>query len=748
MQTYTNSVGRWLGSNKLKSQSEYHESLKNLRIDEACEFLLVHPNFTNWYGASNSQQLVILGEMGSGKSVAMAFLADELMRRNDHQLPRPKVCYYYCRDDETGQAVRILSALVLSLLEQLSGLKKTFYEWYKEEHASGVLDPATSITKLEEFLQRVLETLDRSLFIVIDGLDECDTASRKDLLRILTVLLRKNPRLKVVLSTRPEEEILEQLQEAASIDMSSDAHRDAAIVRHTVERQLSHLSMEVKTLVVERLTLLAQGSAIWTKMIVELIGVRKIRAPDPMRSFLDKMPLPGDLTKLYDTLLSRSCSNDAENQKLAITALKILAAACRPLSIQELAWAVALAAVQQEVTTVAALAQLVDHQRVMSLIHPFITHADFKDVRKRQVQLVHQSVREFVIKEWPRLQSSATSTVLEHTSSQLHSGSLETFILDVCIRYLLLDEIGTSPLFSEEQLAIKELPQESDLFGETEASEYDRNCTWEAWEENMIRYDPTERGFGEFFVYASSHWPTHFSVIETGPLPSLANIETLCQAGSTRLDNWVNQHCRPDCAINARFEFESHLYDPLSITSLYGSDAMLRHMLETSDFDKDIYLPLPAMGAADQIMQWGDLSRLKLLFLEGKLGYQLRSLKFFRLILTQWSHIGARHADWDVVFGLVDHVLDTLVEEQWGHELLCIAARVGCLPMIQRLLNRAQHRPTLRAELLRSSNSIGEAVLGSHVGVVDCLLGEEAPQINRDAILQLLREYTTIELRS
>jgi hypothetical protein len=101
-----------------------------------------------------------------------------------------------------------------------------------------------------------------------------------------------------------------------------------------------------------------------------------------------------------------------------------------------------------------------------------------------------------------------------------------------------------------------------------------------------------------------------------------------------------------------------------------------------------------------------------------------------------------------VVFGLVDHVLDTLVEEQWGHELLCIAARVGCLPMIQRLLNRAQHRPTLRAELLRSSNSIGEAVLGSHVGVVDCLLGEEAPQINRDAILQLLREYTTIELRS
>jgi Cdc6-like AAA superfamily ATPase len=103
--------------------------LQDLRNDEACEFLLSHPNFTTWYHASDSQHLAILGEMGGGKTIAMAFLVDELNLRNEHQLPRPKVCYYYCRDDETGQAVHIFSALILALLEQLSGLKKTFYEW-------------------------------------------------------------------------------------------------------------------------------------------------------------------------------------------------------------------------------------------------------------------------------------------------------------------------------------------------------------------------------------------------------------------------------------------------------------------------------------------------------------------------------------------------------------------------------------------------------------------------------------------
>jgi hypothetical protein len=63
------------------------------------------------------------------------------------------------------------------------------------------------------------------------------------------------------------------------------------------------------------------------------------------------------------------------------------------------------------------------------------------------------------------------------------------------------------------------------------------------------------------------------------------------------------------------------LYDSLSITSLYDSKAMLRHMLENSDFDKDKFLPQPATGAVDQIFQWGDLARLKILLLKSKLDH-------------------------------------------------------------------------------------------------------------------------------
>jgi hypothetical protein len=114
----------------------------------------------------------------------------------------------------------------------------------------------------------------------------------------------------------------------------------------------------------------------------------------------------------------------------------------------------------------------------MSLIQPFVAHVDFDDVKKRQVRLVHQSVKEFIVREWalnqPGLQGPAISTATDQGLIHQRTGSLEAGILDICIRYLLLDDFGHTDLFSEEQMAIEELPQESDLFNnDEEPTEYD-----------------------------------------------------------------------------------------------------------------------------------------------------------------------------------------------------------------------------------------------------------------------------------
>ncbi|SPO01953.1 related to vegetatible incompatibility protein HET-E-1 [Cephalotrichum gorgonifer] len=702
---YDREIARWLGSGNMRQQSQYHASLQDIRADEACEFLLTDPTFTKWYRASNSQQLVILGDMGCGKTISMAFLIDALTRRNEYQIPQPKLCYYYCRNDETGQATHILSGLILGLLEQLSGLKKSFFDWYKKTQASGCFEPATNVKKLEEFLKHVLETLDRPLFFIIDGLDECDRASRNALLAVLATLLRTAPMLKVLLSSRPQEEILEQLGDTARIDLSSNPERDATIVKKTVHKQLSYLSDDVKALVIERLSSLANGSAIWTKMIVELIELRRIRALGPMRRFLDEKTLPLDLSNLYAALLSRCTSTDPENKDLATTALNVLAISRRPLSLLELAWAAALGVAPKEVTTVAALAELVDHQRVMSLIYPFVSRVDFSDVNKRQVRLVHQSVKEFVIRESTRNQPRRQYPVASRPTHQLTLSqgieSLEACLMDICIRYLLLEEIGSKDLFSEEQVLIQALPQTSDIFDDDlELADYDPHCSWEVWEEEMVRYDPTERGFGELFVYASCHWVDHFGAITEDPLPDLGSIERLCHAGSTQLYNWASQNSRPTCTFRQRFPFDGPLHDPLSVTAMFGSEAMLRHMLENSDFNKDAFLPQPAIGAADQVLQWAGLSQLDILFSSQKVGHQLRSLQFFGLVVRQWYTPLAQHENWELAFDLVEGVLDTMAQEGWGHELLRMAAGFRCMPVIQRLAIGARNNEGLRSELL------------------------------------------------
>ncbi|KAL2861005.1 uncharacterized protein BJX67DRAFT_367453 [Aspergillus lucknowensis] len=740
---YDREVASWLGRGKLSRQSEYNASLREIRADKACEFLLLNTMFINWYRASGPQQLAIVGEMGSGKTMAMAFLVDELSRRKEHQLPVPKICYYYCRDDETGKAVYIYSALLLSLLQQLQGLLKPFVDWYKEAQASGISDPAKDVRKLEEFLQRLLQSTDRQVLFLIDGLDECDTDSRNRLLEFLKSLSQKRFRVKSILSSRPQEEILEQLGDMPRIELSSDAQRDGIIVERMVETQLRHLSTDMKALVMERLGSSAQGSAIWTKMTVALIRIKNIRAIGPMRRFLEGIPLPDQLSELYRTLLLRCTLSDSENQEFAAIALKLLAVSQRPLSILELAWAVALG-VAQDVSTIGALAERVDPQRVMSLINPFIAAVDFSDLKKRQVRFVHQSAKEFVMKESasyrPCLPGLAISGIDQSVPAQCLEG-LEAFALAICVRYLLLDDVDDRDLFSEEQMAIAELPHEIELFTDNEQPvEYNPYCTWETWEEDMVHYDPADRGFGEFFVYASSHWLDHFGAATFGgaPLPSLASIETLCRAGSTRLRNWTQQNCRPGCAILARFEFESSLYDPLSIAALYGSDVILRGMLENSDFDDGSFLPNTAMQAASEVLQRGVAPRLRMLFFDDRLRCHLQTLDFFQLIIRHCHNPVIQHLDWDAVFDLVNCVSDKLAEEKWGNELLCLAASARCMPLVHRLVTNAQHHAGLKEELVLGSRlerqwsienpphqSIGEAVLENHIDVVEYLLGED-----------------------
>ncbi|KJK73834.1 hypothetical protein H634G_10881 [Metarhizium anisopliae BRIP 53293] len=735
---YDQRIAAWLSCEDGLVQSEHHESLQAGRANEACEFLLKHAHFINWYcdtDATGFQKLMIVGEMGSGKSVSMSFLIDELVKKSRFQLPQAKVYYYYCQSGKTDNYTSLLSTWILQLLEDFPAKKKAFVELYNQARAHGDRNPGKNKNSLERILKSFLRDHDRSILIAIDGLDEFDRRSREQLVEFLNTSLQGTSKLKAILSARSGDEILELLGETPKIYISFHAGRDGIIVEKIVNDNLNHLSPDVKMLVISKLSELANGSAIWTNMVVQLIKRRQMGAFSPVKHFLENIPLPEQLNSLYSNLTTRYTSNEPENKEIALTGLKFLSAVRRPLSILELSWAVALALAGDGVTRIESLTDLVDHHRVMSLIRPFISHIDFRDLKKRQVRLLHLSVKEFIMKS---LVSPGTPN---KPASEFCTEIVEAELLNTCVRYLLLDETDQRRLFSDEQLAIEALPQEVDLFNDDiKSNNYTTSCTWDEWEKTMIRYDPTERGFGEFFVYASCYWVEHLSMITRPSLLELASIEKLCQPGSTRIHNWIEQNRRPGCVILPRFEFDPSLYDALGIAALFGSPEMFRHVVKSWDFSNENFLPESNMRAADQLIRWGDISRLRMLPLDERAKHQLLNLDFFQLAINQWYRRKAdlRCQNWDAVFDLIDDILDAIIQEKWAKELLCAAAAKGCMPMIRRLVSRARINKELERELLHEDfrysyeavytnavhQSIEEAMKGDHIEVVEYLLDQ------------------------
>ncbi|KAL8836220.1 MAG: hypothetical protein Q9170_002997 [Blastenia crenularia] len=750
-----NKIQKLLGVNKDKERSELHYQLRGLKASGACRWIAADPKFLEWYKAPTSEKLIVFGNMGCGKTIITAHVVEELIHLNKYRLPRPLVCYHYCVDNETGKVLYIYSSLILQLLDQQEGLKVEFDRWHHDMRKSELLNPAQSSVDLGNFFSTCVQSMNRELFVVIDGLDECDSESQKELVSMLGSLSEKTPRLKVFFSSRPHEVIENILQGSTEIRWVPTQERDAIIVGHAVKRCLGGFPAAVQSLVTQRLSELARGSAIWVKFTVELIQKRKIQAIGPIKTFLADIPSPAALSQLYARLFVHQVEDDFDNEQLASTALEILAVARRPLSILELGWAIALNDPCAEVRTLEALKDYVDERRALSLLQPFLSQVDFQDVKKYQVKLVHHSLKELILREVPS-DWAESSHVVDGQRVQQRQPELEATMLRLCVKYLLLDAFDQNDLFSEEgerAQRLQELPgtglfDDSGSDDESLDSFEKRRDPDERQEDKELYYDPSERGFGELFVYASCFWVDHFETSAPGFSPNMSDIVSLCRAKSKRLQNWAGQHCRPDCTIMPTFDFDSDSLDPLVIVSLYGSDSALTKLLQHYEVDGKEFLVDSVKETIRQIIRHRGISRLKILFHNSQVGPRVRTCGFFSQIMGVWaqSNSDRESKEWAGLFDLVADLFDVLIREEWGNELLCTAVSYGCLPMVERLFQEAAHNPAMRSELLRDPQrdcnrpdhhqSIGEAVWHNHVDVLRYLLqqdGIEAHLQHRDS---------------
>lgn len=161
-----------------------HRKLGRLRQDGTSTWILRHDVYQDWYVAKCSSTICCFGIPGCGKTMLSSFIISSL--QVDAVSTEARIVYYYCdyADPRTLQAERILGTILKQLF--VSGhipeiVERKFPRGYGED--AQTLD----IIDLIDLVCLAIEQTSLT-FVILDGLDECDKNSRKDISSLLARL--------------------------------------------------------------------------------------------------------------------------------------------------------------------------------------------------------------------------------------------------------------------------------------------------------------------------------------------------------------------------------------------------------------------------------------------------------------------------------------------------------------------------------------------------------------------------------
>ncbi|KAG5803404.1 hypothetical protein H9Q74_012197 [Fusarium xylarioides] len=191
------------------------------RTEGTCEWLLTREEFLKWKAGSadvtilygkraydiNSSYSWLIALAGSGKTFLISKIIDYCVNNSE---ANEAVAYFYCRRDEPRrrEALDILRSVVRQLATPIhqseSAMIHQALEGLPEKlEASGTTFDVPTCRRL---IKELSSTYSKST-IIIDAFDECNRDTRDDLIKTLASLAVGAERIRVFISSRPEEDI-------------------------------------------------------------------------------------------------------------------------------------------------------------------------------------------------------------------------------------------------------------------------------------------------------------------------------------------------------------------------------------------------------------------------------------------------------------------------------------------------------------------------------------------------------------
>ncbi|KAJ0114311.1 hypothetical protein J7T55_010700 [Diaporthe amygdali] len=523
------------------------------RSDEACRWIISEETFEDWaYGAHGV--LTMYGVVGCGKTATASFVAKYLREEG-----RAPVLAYYCTQQEEDELRFILCSLTYQLLQTRPELKEKFKDWSEKRQATTLDKPSNKPAVLAEFLCSSLQSSKEQVFIVLDGLDECEEDARTELLVLFRDLIRNGALVKVFVSSRQRNDILQTLassettEEPATepvpqipffhIDMYPTEERDRILAKHLAAKPLRQIEdSKVREKAIEQLAKRAGGSAIWLKMaMASLAGAKNERRIEKCLEFLETNP---ELVDWYERLFKDAESATCNDRDILERALETLAVARRPLTIDELARAAYIDDAENG-ESLSALNEAAEEIDFLSLVRPFVTTLEESaDGKNPRVRLVHQSLVELLLtarpSEWDNMAATKDRRRITEQQKEQRRLELNEQLMGRCVKYLLLDDLEDKPSDEDADTVIDTASEEP----------HEQDETWGVlgFDEMFVEPETQKRAETraqishlQFYEYAASHWASHFAACEKVAAENLReNAKALLNVAASGCTDWVS----------------------------------------------------------------------------------------------------------------------------------------------------------------------------------------------------------------
>ncbi|KAF4437820.1 hypothetical protein F53441_12961 [Fusarium austroafricanum] len=387
---------------------------------KTCSWFLKHSDFLEWLDPGKQSQhhgfLWIRGKPGAGKSIIMKFIYTK-MKRKDIRTKALTISFFFnARGELLEKSVSgMYRSLLLQLLEGFPDLQHVLDDPDLIPRNQTTCPP---LNALKDLLRCAISFLgERVLTCFVDALDECDEQQVRDMVEFFEEVadqcVEDNVRFQVCFSSRhyPYIDIKSGIRLVLE---GQEGHNED--LKHYISKHLRiqdpPLLDELKQMMVEK----AAGVFLWVALVVDILNKENRRGRLGLRKRLREVP--NELSELFRDILTRD-QDHMEDLLLSILWILLAERPLRPEEYYHALWC----GLRQKGLGDAEIPD-VNVSDASDCFNKCIISsskglAEITKAKKSTVQFIHESVRDFFIKDkglfklWPDLETDWESKAHE-----------------------------------------------------------------------------------------------------------------------------------------------------------------------------------------------------------------------------------------------------------------------------------------------------------------------------------------------